>query len=358
MKSLARKAWRSVRALANVAKGPTVLRPERIHGLPSLGSLHPTAHLSVWPESDQSTAKLTLGPGVYVGKDVEIAAFGPGTIEIGAETSFQDRCQIYGDIHIGAHCIFARNILAISTQHRTRDIPAWLIRDQDIRYNDLVRKGILPAGKKIWIEDDCWFGWGTTIMPGVYVGRGAVVGSNSVVTKDIAPYQIHGGVPSNFISKRLDFSPPDRIDATNDNHLPYFYRGFRLRQADLAKSRTCGAVHGGSRCLIVLAGASNPVVSITLRQISKAQSLSMRVAINGRDCGTHAITHDEISLKLSQDQASDSAAQDIPGPLRGHTVVEFGTASSDDTETTPFAVRSAHLVHRATANRNKEDSWG
>lgn len=46
------------------------------------------------------------------------------------------------------------------------------------------------------IEDDAWLGTGAVIMPNVTIGEGAVVGANSVVTRDVRPYTIVAGVPA------------------------------------------------------------------------------------------------------------------------------------------------------------------
>lgn len=53
--------------------------------------------------------------------------------------------------------------------------------------------------KKTVIEDDAFIGIGARIMPGVTIGKGAVIGANAVVTKDVAPYQVVVGVPATVI---------------------------------------------------------------------------------------------------------------------------------------------------------------
>lgn len=51
----------------------------------------------------------------------------------------------------------------------------------------------------ITIEDDAWLGTGTVVLPGVNIGEGAVVATNSVITRDVKPYTIVGGSPAKFI---------------------------------------------------------------------------------------------------------------------------------------------------------------
>jgi maltose O-acetyltransferase len=54
----------------------------------------------------------------------------------------------------------------------------------------------------IVVEDDVWIGFGAVILPGVTIGRGSIVGANAVVTKDVEPHSIVGGVPARLIRKR------------------------------------------------------------------------------------------------------------------------------------------------------------
>ncbi|MDL2211020.1 CatB-related O-acetyltransferase [Bacteroides sp. OttesenSCG-928-M17] len=56
----------------------------------------------------------------------------------------------------------------------------------------------------IVIGNDVWIGYEAVIMAGVHIGDGAVVGTRAVVTKDVPPYTIVGGVPAREIRKRFD----------------------------------------------------------------------------------------------------------------------------------------------------------
>ena len=66
---------------------------------------------------------------------------------------------------------------------------------------ELVMTDISPANEDI-IEDDVFIGVNTIICNSVRIGKGAIVGAGSVVTKDIPPYQVWAGNPARFIKER------------------------------------------------------------------------------------------------------------------------------------------------------------
>ena len=57
-------------------------------------------------------------------------------------------------------------------------------------------------GGRVVIEDDAWLSFRVTVLPGVRIGRGAVVAAGAVVTQDVAPHTIVGGIPARPIGER------------------------------------------------------------------------------------------------------------------------------------------------------------
>ena len=68
--------------------------------------------------------------------------------------------------------------------------------------------------QRVVIGHDTWIGHGAVVMPGVHIGNGAVVGSNAVVTKDVPPYAIVGGVAAKVIRQRFPRDIAKAIEST------------------------------------------------------------------------------------------------------------------------------------------------
>jgi len=63
---------------------------------------------------------------------------------------------------------------------------------------------IFPNKGDTVVGNDVWFGYNATIMPGITIGDGAIIGANALVTKNVDPYIIVGGNPAKVIRKRYD----------------------------------------------------------------------------------------------------------------------------------------------------------
>lgn len=117
--------------------------------------------------------------------------YSPGGIEIGDYASINHHTVISGQggLRIGKYVMIGNNVHVLTSLHgfQRRDIP---MRFQAIEYG------------KVIIEDDVWIGTNAVVMPGVTIGKGAIVGANAVVTKDVRTYSIVGGVPAKLIKYR------------------------------------------------------------------------------------------------------------------------------------------------------------
>ena len=70
---------------------------------------------------------------------------------------------------------------------------------------------LCSSGKTVEIGNDVWIGDDVTILGGVTIGDGAVVGTSALVTKDVPPYSIVGGVPAKVIRMRFEQETINRL---------------------------------------------------------------------------------------------------------------------------------------------------
>ena len=73
----------------------------------------------------------------------------------------------------------------------------------DSEFHDLYDRDKRATPRPVTIEDDVWIGAKASVLPGVTIGRGSVVGTSAVVTSDVPPFTIVAGVPAREV-KRLD----------------------------------------------------------------------------------------------------------------------------------------------------------
>jgi hypothetical protein len=85
--------------------------------------------------------------------------------------------------------------------------------------------------RPIWVQDDCWLGTNVVVCPGVTIGKGSVVGANSVVTHDVMPYSVVAGSPARMIGRRLEWVPPPSLDPAREVDHPYLLDA-RLRRTE------------------------------------------------------------------------------------------------------------------------------
>ncbi|MGE0448454.1 MAG: acyltransferase [Vicinamibacterales bacterium] len=162
-------------------------------------------------------SRITLGRGAYLDEGVYLHAL-PGGIEIGANTYvlhhavlhvFNFRDLPHAGIRIGRNCLISEfNVLrgqgGITIGDNVYLAPHVQLVAVDHVFDDpgrpIVEQGITARG--IVIEDDVWIGAGAVVLDGVRVGRGSVIAAGAVVTRDVPPSTIVGGVPAVPIANR------------------------------------------------------------------------------------------------------------------------------------------------------------
>ena len=63
------------------------------------------------------------------------------------------------------------------------------------------------------VGNDVWIGYEAVVLAGVTIGDGAIIGSRAVVTKDVPPYTIVGGIPAKPIRRRFDDAAIEKLEA-------------------------------------------------------------------------------------------------------------------------------------------------
>lgn len=114
--------------------------------------------------------------------------YNTANIVIGKDTIIGERAVLDGrdTLRIGDHVDFASEVMVYNCQHD--------IHDPEFK----------AVPQAVIIEDYVFVGPRAIILPGVTIGKGAVVAAGAVVTKDVAPYEIVGGVPAKVIGERKE----------------------------------------------------------------------------------------------------------------------------------------------------------
>lgn len=118
--------------------------------------------------------------------------FGGKNISLGHNVQFGYDCSVSTDVNIGNNVLFASHVRFMAGNDHRTDIACKTIWNS-------------PRGecKPINIGSDIWVGINAVIMGGVTIGDGAVIAAGAVVTKDVPPCEIWGGVPAHKIKDRF-----------------------------------------------------------------------------------------------------------------------------------------------------------
>tara|TARA_B100000674_G_C37498531_1_gene759270 strand:+ start:77 stop:625 length:549 start_codon:yes stop_codon:yes gene_type:complete len=122
----------------------------------------------------------------------------PEKIKINSGSVIGYNCELDGrmGIDIGKNVNISSDVKIYTLQH------------------DYNSRDFCGSGSPVIIEDYVWISVRCIILPGVKIGKGAVIAAGSVVTKDVEPYAVMGGIPAKKISERskdLKYRPSDNI---------------------------------------------------------------------------------------------------------------------------------------------------
>jgi acetyltransferase-like isoleucine patch superfamily enzyme len=143
--------------------------------------------------------KFDISDGFHAGRGVIFWA--KHNISIGRNFYIGRYSQIECDTIIGNNVIFGNYVALVGRyDHNYQEVGSPTRLSSQIRNRDYDWKGL---DSEVIIEDDVWVGFGSIILSGVKIGKGSIISAGSVVTKDVEPYSICGGVPARKIANRF-----------------------------------------------------------------------------------------------------------------------------------------------------------
>jgi len=161
--------------------------------------LHPSSRIH---NSQKSRNAIVIGPHCDIAGELSVLGHG-GSIEIGEYSFVSENTRIWSAkrIAIGNKVLISHNVNIHDTNSHS------LSANKRHEHYKTIRRSGHPAAlddvkeAAINISDNVWIGFNVTILAGVTIGEGAVVGACSVVTKDVPPYTVVVGNPARAVGR-------------------------------------------------------------------------------------------------------------------------------------------------------------
>lgn len=133
--------------------------------------------------------RVLLGNNVSIYPGVTFS--GTGIITIGDNVAIGNNTVIMAkdNIYIGNNTLIAAQCYITDCNH-------------NVKKGELIRNQELSTKHKLVIGEDCWIGANSTLIPGAFLGKGSVIGANSLVNSIISDYEIAVGSPAKKIKER------------------------------------------------------------------------------------------------------------------------------------------------------------
>lgn len=184
-----------------------------------------------YPISVVNGANMVLGDNVYLGRHCRLYAYPTGELTIGNDTSLDHdvelrggskmivgnnvrivknatvKCGEYGDVRIGDRTLISEGCILNGDVRIGEDVvlgPRVFLNESDHGYSrrDIPINQQGGEGGTIIIERNVWLGYNVSVLKKVTIGEGAIIGTNGVVTKDVAPFSIMVGIPAKVLRMR------------------------------------------------------------------------------------------------------------------------------------------------------------
>lgn len=136
---------------------------------------------------------ISIGGGTAIDRAVKLHAHESRGLRIGSCVGIGYNVVVSaadgGAVRIGDNVMVGPNVVLVAADHRFDDAAT------PMRFQGHV-------GRDIEIGDDVWIAANCVVVGGVSIGRGSVIGAGAVVTRDVPPMEVWGGVPARFVARR------------------------------------------------------------------------------------------------------------------------------------------------------------
>lgn len=197
------RAWYTEKAVRRFTPAPAAITAKEVTQLlgPDPDAIHPNAAMPriCFIRNTVTRPTILVGAYTYYDDPVDSEHF---------ERHVTHHYDFIGDrLIIGKFCAIGQGVEFImnGANHRMCSVSTYPFNIMGGGWEQFVpAKEELPFKGDTVVGNDVWFGQNVTVLPGVHIGDGAIIGANAVVAKDIPPYSVSAGNPCRVLRMRFD----------------------------------------------------------------------------------------------------------------------------------------------------------